>query len=199
MGIVTLVSGGRDSTLMSLLAAETGTALHPLFVDYGQLSAAREWAACRRVHEQHRLPIPERMNLGGFGACIPSGLTSTARSINDDAFLPGRNQLLVLCGAAYAYSRNVTAVAMGLLSPRTSIFPDQTEEFVTRAEELIECSFGCRISVITPLRSFVKRDVLSMLAARGVTGTYSCHSGRVSPCGACVSCREVAEAEAREA
>jgi 7-cyano-7-deazaguanine synthase in queuosine biosynthesis len=43
MGIVTLVSGGYDSTLMSLMAHEEGILLHPLFVDYGQLGATKEW------------------------------------------------------------------------------------------------------------------------------------------------------------
>ena len=35
MGIVTLVSGGFDSTLMSLMAHEEGATLFPLFIDYG--------------------------------------------------------------------------------------------------------------------------------------------------------------------
>ncbi len=43
MQIVTLVSGGVDSTLMSLMAQEEGVTLFPLFVDYGQLGAEREW------------------------------------------------------------------------------------------------------------------------------------------------------------
>ena len=41
VGIVTLVSGGFDSTLMSLMAQEEGIQLFPLFVDYGQLGLAR--------------------------------------------------------------------------------------------------------------------------------------------------------------
>ena len=56
MGIVPLVSGGFDSTLMSLMAQEEGVALFPLFVDYGQLAASKEWAACQRFHEQFGLP-----------------------------------------------------------------------------------------------------------------------------------------------
>ena len=35
VGIVTLVSGGIDSTLMSMMAQEEGIALFPLFIDYG--------------------------------------------------------------------------------------------------------------------------------------------------------------------
>ena len=75
MGIVPLVSGGFDSTLMSLMAQEEGVALFPLFVDYGQLGASKEWAACQRLHEQFGLPKVTRMDLSGFGQTIPSGLT----------------------------------------------------------------------------------------------------------------------------
>ena len=101
MGIVTLVSGGFDSTLMSLMSQDEGIDLFPLFVDYGQLGAAKEWEACKRLHEKHGLPTVIRMDLSGFGKVIPSGITDPRLRINEDAFLPGRNLLFVLAGAAY--------------------------------------------------------------------------------------------------
>ena len=94
MPIVTLVSGGLDSTLMSLMAQEEGIALFPLFVDYGQLGSAREWTACQLLHDRHGLPKVTRMDISGFGKVITSGITNTAMRINEDAFLPGRNLLL---------------------------------------------------------------------------------------------------------
>ena len=99
MGIVTLVSGGFDSTLMSLMAQEEGIQLFPLFVDYGQLGLAKEWEACKRLHEKHGLPSVTRMDLSGFGKAIPSGITDLRLRINEDAFLPGRNLMFVLAGA----------------------------------------------------------------------------------------------------
>ena len=102
MGIVPLVSGGFDSTLMSLIAQEEGVVLFPLFVDYGQLGATKEWAACQRLHEQFGLPKVTRMDLAGFGQTIPSGLTDPSSRINEDAFLPGRNLLFAVAGAAHA-------------------------------------------------------------------------------------------------
>ena len=42
MSIVTLVSGGLDSTLVAKLAQEEGLRQHPLFIDYGQRSRDRE-------------------------------------------------------------------------------------------------------------------------------------------------------------
>jgi len=103
MSLVILVSGGLDSTLMSLLAHEEGIEIFPLFIDYGQLCAEKEWQTCRRMHAKHRLPQPVFMNLQGYGNLIPSGITDAKLRINEDAFLPGRNLLLIIAGAGYAY------------------------------------------------------------------------------------------------
>lgn len=195
MAIVTLVSGGFDSTLMSLLAREEGVILHPLFVDYGQLGAAKEWATCQRLHDSYGLPRVTRMDLSGFGRAIPSGITDTSKRINEDAFLPGRNLLFVLAGAAHAYDVQADGVAIGLLNPKEHLFPDQTLEFLKQCEIMIEVAMGKRISVLAPLAEFKKRDVLAMARARGLKNTYSCHSGGDTPCGICVACVEIANAE----
>lgn len=194
MGIVTLVSGGMDSILMSILASDEGIRLIPLFVDYGQLGADREWSTCQRLHNQLVLPKPHRMDLSGFGVSVPSGITSTELDIDKDAFLPGRNLLLILAAAAFAYSRDCTAIAIGLLASRTCIFPDQTEDFISLAEDMVEKAMGRRITVLAPLRGFIKKDIIDRLAERAVTGTYSCHSGARSPCGVCIACKEITSA-----
>ena len=42
MSIVTLVSGGLDSTLVALLTRDAGIQQHPLFIDYGQRAKTLE-------------------------------------------------------------------------------------------------------------------------------------------------------------
>jgi len=197
MGLVTLVSGGYDSTLMSLMAQEEGIRLFPLFVDYGQLGAAKEWEACKRLHDKHDLPSVTRMDLSGFGRAVPSGITDSRLRINEDAFLPGRNLLFVLAGAAHACRVQADGVAIGLLDPAQHLFPDQTREFAKGCESIIETSMGRRIRILTPLIEFSKSDVLAMAEARGLTGTYSCHSGSDTPCGVCVACVEIINAKER--
>lgn len=194
MGVVTLVSGGIDSTLMAVLAKNEGLTQHPLFIDYGQRSAVIEWRTCRRVLEMLGVEEPKRMRLSGFGELIPSGLTWQALRLNEDAFLPGRNLLFLLAGAAYAYALNARAVSIGLLSEETHIFPDQTELFLARAGEMIELALGRRVALIAPLMHMTKAAVLQLARSRGIEGTYSCHSGQSDPCGVCISCREIAEA-----
>jgi len=197
MALVTLVSGGLDSTLMSLLAFEEGIKLYPLFLDYGQLGSSKEWRACQLLHKRYGLPKVTRMDVAGFGRVVPSGITNSRMRVNEDAFLPGRNMLFVLCGAAYACAVDANSVAIGLLNPEDRLFPDQTREFLDQCEVVIEVAMGRRISILAPLLQLRKRDILAMVKSRGVSGTYSCHAGGDKPCGECVSCLEIAAARKR--
>lgn len=190
MSIVTLVSGGLDSTLMALLAKEEGLTQYPLFVDFGQLGRDKELQACRANFLRHNLPTAEVALLSGYGALLPSGLTDPNKHIFNDAFLPCRNLMFLTVGAAYAYQHGATAVAIGLLDESTHLFPDQTRSFLADAEVLISKSLGKSINVVAPLMSFSKAQVLAIARIKGITGTYSCHAGTETPCGVCIACRE---------
>lgn len=190
MSVVNMVSGGLDSTLVGVMAHEEGLTVHPLFIDYGQRAGQKEWDTCQRVHAQLGLPAPTRMDLSGFGRVIFSGLTSGDMDVKENAFTPGRNLLFLLMGSAYAYQAGASAVSVGLLAERFSLFPDQRSEFIEQAERAIESALGCRIRVVTPLAEFSKADVVKLAQEKGITGTYSCHAGGNQPCGQCISCLE---------
>lgn len=190
MSFVNLVSGGLDSTLVGVLAKEEGATIYPLFIDYGQRAAQREWETCQHVHLQLGLPTPIRMDLSGFGQVIRSGLTSTSLDVKEDAFTPGRNLMFLLMGSAYAFQMDATSVSLGLLSERFSLFPDQQSSFINQAENAIEAALGRRVKVITPLAEFSKADVVKLAQEKGIGGTYSCHTGDSVPCGKCISCLE---------
>lgn len=194
MSLVTLVSGGLDSTLMAVLVKEEGIYQLPLFIDYGQICKEQELNACIIVHERLGLPRPTMMNLSGFGNLISSGLTDKNMKINEDAFLPGRNLLFLIAGSAYAYQHNCNAVAIALLTEESCLFPDQTKEFIENTRHLINMALGWDIKIITPLMSFTKSDVLKLARSKGITGTYSCHAGTEKPCGECISCIETKSA-----
>lgn len=194
MSLVTLVSGGMDSTLVAILTKEEGIQQYPLFIDYGQLCLTHEWRACCAVHKKYGLPRPALMRLHGYGRTIPSGITNRMMRVNEDAFLPGRNLLFLVAGAGYAYHMNASGVAIGLLSEEYHIYPDQTSVFLRKCAELLELALGKKLDIVAPLMQLSKRDVLNICRSRGIGGTYSCHSGGPSPCGRCVSCTEALNA-----
>lgn len=190
MTIVTLVSGGMDSTLMALMIKDEGMSQYPLVINYGQLGFRREVSACRRLFKRYALPKPQLIDIRNWGVTISSGITDRSKRIFEDAFLPGRNLMFLLIAASYAYRINATTVAIGLLSDETTIFPDQTKEFCNDAQVFLSKTIGRRLDVITPLKAFHKRDIVAVARDRGIRGTYSCHSGTKKPCGECVACRE---------
>lgn len=190
MSFVNLVSGGLDSTLVGVMAKESGVAQYPLFIDYGQRAAQREWQTCQAVHQALRLPAPVRMDLSGFGQVIASGLTREALPVKEEAFTPGRNFLFLLMGSSYAYQVGASSVAIGLLAEQFSIFPDQRRGFLSQAESAISIAMGRDISILTPLMDFGKADVVQLAEVRGISGTYSCHTGNSEPCGQCIACLE---------
>lgn len=191
MSLVTLVSGGLDSSLMAILAKENKNEQFPLFIDYGQLAAEMEWKACKIIHRKFNLPIPLKMDISGYGNTILSGITSPNKKIMEEAFLPGRNLMFLLLGAAYAIQCETNSVCIGLLNEKTHLFPDQTDYFLRVAENIIEISMGKRISLLTPLREFFKADIIALAEKKGMKDSYSCHFGDIEPCGKCISCEEL--------
>ncbi|MCK9423765.1 MAG: 7-cyano-7-deazaguanine synthase [Bacteroidales bacterium] len=194
MKLVTLVSGGIDSTLMSVLAKDQNFELYPLFVDYGQLGSKLEWEACVYNHNKHKLPSPMKMSVRGFGNLIHSGLTDKKLRIREDAFLPGRNTLFLLAASSYAYQVQSKNIAIGLLTDQFKLFPDQSKEFIEAAEKFISMEMDYEIKILTPLMEFNKAEVIELAKSKNINKTYSCHSGNIEPCGICISCLEIKNA-----
>jgi 7-cyano-7-deazaguanine synthase len=190
MRIVTLVSGGLDSTLVVKLAIDESVDIYPLFIDYGQIASETELKSCKEALSAIGVDEFKVAELSGFGKLIKSGLTDPNLNIVQDAFTPGRNMLFLLIAAAYAYQNNADAISIGLLHESTSLFPDQSPEFIIKAEELIELIMGYKIRVLAPLREFMKSDVIELAKLKGITKTYSCHTGNLEPCGECIACKE---------
>jgi len=190
MKVVTLLSGGLDSTLLTHLLDEEDTVQYPLFINYGQLNFKKEFESCKRNCSLIGVHPPEVVDVSGFGKTIDSGLTNNQLDVNLDAFLPNRNAFFLLIASSYAYKKQCSHIAIGLLNEEKSIFPDQTRAFLDTMENTLSISLGRSISILSPLMNLTKGDVISLAKAKGVSDTYSCHSGGEVPCGICISCLE---------
>jgi len=190
MSIVTLVSGGLDSTVMAHLVHSEGITQFPLFIDYGQLARDRELAGCRHALARMGLPAPKVVSVSGIGALLSSGLTDRSKHVVNDAFLPMRNSLFLTLAAGYAHQQSADTIGIGLLSEAYALFPDQTRAFLFDMETLVCRALGHSMRIVAPLMEFSKAEVVKLAKSQGVDGTYSCHVGGESPCGQCISCRE---------
>lgn len=193
MSVVTLVSGGIDSLVMSKIIDLQGETQLPLFIDYGQLARKNEWAACQSVLKKSGLPEPQKVDISGYGQLISTGITDSTKHIHKDAYLPGRNLLFLTVASAYAQDNGVKKVAIGLLSERTHLFPDQTERFIVNANIAVNEAMNNDLVIVTPLIQFVKSDVIKLAKHYNlpIADTYSCHSGQKKYCGKCISCLEI--------
>lgn len=193
MGVIALVSGGIDSTVMCKIIENEGETVIPLYINYGQLATEMEWSACKELYELCKLPSPNKLDIPGYGKFIHSGLTDESKNIEKDAFLPGRNLLFLLVGAAYAFSLGQEKVAIGLLSEKTHIFGDQTEGFIVNTNFALNSALEKNMILLTPLINFTKSDTVKLAKHYLIPldKTYSCHSGKAKYCGHCISCKEI--------
>jgi len=199
MKIVALVSGGIDSLVMCKILKDDNPDLLPLFIDYGQLASDREWEACKKILGMIDIGIPEKIDISGYGNRISSGITNKDINI-EDAFLPGRNLILLTIAASYAYQKNINIISIGLLSEETHLFPDQTQSFIVNTNVAINSALNYDFTIVTPLINFNKDDILMMAEKYKlpVKYTYSCHSGKKIYCGRCIACKEILSTQYKE-
>ena len=196
MTFVTLVSGGIDSLVMTKIIENDGEKQVTLFIDYGQLAREREWTACKHIFKECKLPEPVKVDLHGYGQLMPVGITDPKKDIKSEAFLPGRNLLFLVVGASYAHFIGADKVAIGLLTEKYHLFPDQTGKSVVDTNFAVNESLNANISLVTPLINFTKSEVIKLAKhyKLPIEKTYSCHSGKEKYCGECISCKEILDA-----
>lgn len=196
MKIICLVSGGVDSSLLLYMLKKDGNDIFPLYVDYGHKSAKMEIRSYLKICKQLKIQscIIKCKDLGRISL---SGLTNEKLSPITTPFVPGRNLLLLVIAAMYAYSKNAKIIATGFLN--NPVFPDQSKKFVLETEKLLRLSFNYKVKVITPFIKLDKRAIIGLAKKHDfpLKLTYSCHSGRMKPCGVCTACKERRLAEKR--
>ncbi|MBD3230567.1 MAG: 7-cyano-7-deazaguanine synthase [Candidatus Lokiarchaeota archaeon] len=196
MTIITLASGGIDSLVMAKLIEKENEQQIPLFIDYGQLAAEKEWEACKKVFKMSNLPNPIKIDLSGYGKLIKSGITDSSIDIHEQAFLPGRNLLFLVIASAFAHQKDAKKIAIGLLLEELHLFPDQTSRFIVNANMAVNEAMDEDLVIVTPLIKFTKNDVIKLAKHYNLLleETYSCHSGQDKYCDKCISCRELRDA-----
>lgn len=189
---VCLASGGLDSLVCLHLLRRQGIRALPVFVNYGQKNQEREFDSLLRNVKDQQFIEPVVIDISGFGKVIRTGLTDPDKRVLEDAFTPNRNLLFLTLGASVGFTKGASSLVVGLLSEKTAIFPDQSDRFLSIAEDAISESLGVSIKIYCPLRDMIKDEVVRLSHALGIKHSYSCHSGTVEPCGKCIACLEYA-------
>lgn len=194
-----LVSGGVDSTTMAYWLANEGIQFVPVFMDYGQHTAARELASIRQNLTTEMLDSLEVIDLSDVysrSECRmiqPPDLWSD-RVTSNDFLLPYRNLLLLAAGAAFAQTIGLNTVYAAFIDANFSFESDASLQFLNRMAELLSDYGSARIEF--PFREKTKSEVaiLGYRLGAPIAATYSCLASPSVPCGACANCVDREEA-----
>lgn len=188
MKIVCLLSGGIDSVTLLFRLKKNEHDVIPLFINYGQKSAQKEYEAANTACKILGIQL-HTIDVSGL-ASIPSGLTDKEQSHIENPLFPARNMILLSIATAFAVSKSIQVIAIGIVGD--THFPDQTNEFLNAAESALYFSTDKNIKILAPLVKLNKLEVVRLAKENAIPldFTYSCYLGSEKPCNECLSCKD---------
>ncbi len=199
MGAVILLSGGLDSVVSAYAAREQQPPELALTFDYGQRAAPREIEAALCVAAD--LGVPHRLvKLPWLGRLAPEAITDPtadlAAATDAGVWVPGRNAVFVSIAAAFAEALDCQAIVCGFNAEEAAVFPDNSPEFVSRAEALLELATRNAPRVIAPTLGLTKAEIvqLGIELEAPLHLTWSCYGAGPEHCFECPSCRRLKKA-----
>jgi 7-cyano-7-deazaguanine synthase len=216
-GALVLFSGGQDSTVCLAWALDRYVRVETVGFDYGQRHEV-ELQCRQRVREEmaRRFPEwaerlgPDRMiDIASFGAIGDTALTSGAEiemlaSGLPSTFVPGRNLVFFVYGAALGYRRGLTRLVGGMCETDFSGYPDCRDATLQALEQAIRLGTEIPFAIETPLMWLTKADTWALADELGgdalvdliIEETHTCYRGERGirhdwgyGCGTCPACQ----------
>lgn len=174
--VVVLLSGGADSAALLSLYKEDAFRVRAVHVQYGQLAAAREFAAASRIAKHYDVPL-KTVRCTGFMK-FREGL------------LLGRNAFLLMA-AVLAVDQTPSLVALGV--HRGSRYYDCSPGFIKAMQRVLDGYTDGALRVAAPFLAWEKAQIWAFCRRYDVPvdQTYSCERGLKRPCGRCLSCKDL--------
>lgn len=171
-----LLSGGIDSSACAAFYLTQKFSVQALFVDYGQISAARESSSAVAICAHYGIPLEK---------IVCSGFTRW-----EGGYIPGRNAFL-LYSALMAFKRATGIIAIGIHAGTS--YQDCSERFIHHMQSSFDLYADGRIRIGAPFLRWSKRQIwdYSKKHKIPVQLTYSCELGVRQPCGRCFSCKDL--------
>jgi 7-cyano-7-deazaguanine synthase len=215
-GALVLFSGGQDSTVCLAYALDHYPRVETIGFDYGQRHGVE--LECRervRAEMARRFPTwatrlgPDHMvDIASFGAIGDTALTSSAEielltSGLPSTFVPGRNLVFFVYGAALGYRRGLTTLIGGMCETDFSGYPDCRDATLRALEQAIRLGTEIPFSIETPLMWLTKAETWVLADQLGgdalvdlvIEETHTCYRGMRGVrhdwgygCGDCPAC-----------
>ena len=199
MGAIVLLSGGLDSTVAAYAARDEHPLCLAMTFDYGQRAAAKEIEAALCVAAD--LDVPHRLiKLPWLKRLAPAPVTDPdadpARATDASVWVPARNAVFISIAAAFAESLGCEAIVCGFNAEEGESFPDNTPEFVSRADAMLELATRNAPRVVAPTLTLTKPEIVELGVDIGapLQLTWSCYGDGPEHCFKCPSCRRLGDA-----
>lgn len=207
-----LCSGGLDSTTVLYYAMNEGYDVFPVSFDYKQRHAV-ELTFVRKTLE--KLGLADRWTVFhlDFSQIGNSALTDLSLDVPEGrspqemeqsipiSYVPLRNTFFLTYTAAYAETRDIQDIFIGVNVLDYSGYPDCRPAYIQSIEQTLSLGSryvddpGKKFKIHTPLINKTKAEIIKLGSSLGVDYelTWSCYNpkvveGRIEPCGECDSC-----------
>lgn len=203
MKIVSLLSGGMDSTALLFQLLAQGNQVLPISFLYGQ-KHAREINAAKAIAQGLNLPH-EVVNLKHLQPLFAaSALTSNApvpeghyaEESMKATVVPNRNMVMMALAASYAITQGADAIAIAAHAGDHAVYPDCRPEFHDVMSVAFQICDYRPLKLLRPFVNITKADLVKLTHSLHVPWalTWSCYVGGEFHCGKCGTCTERKEA-----
>lgn len=204
---ITLLSGGLDSAVATLLAREKCEIALALTFNYGQRAAIREIKAARTFCEHYKI-AHEVICLPWLSAISNSALTDRKASLpkftdsglgKGDAravWVPNRNAIFVSIASAYAEAKKCNFIIAGFNAEEAQTFPDNSADFVGASNKLLLSSTLSHPKLASPTLQMTKAEIARNAVRLELPPQFfwSCYEGGAKMCAHCESCARTIQA-----
>lgn len=194
---VILLSGGLDCTVCLDIALKTTDVKLALTFNYGQKAFLDENKAANAIAKYYNVEH-KTIELPFLAQITDNALTNPNNdNVNEfnSVWVPNRNGLFLNIAAAYADMFNYDAIVFGANFEEAQSFPDNTAEFVTKANDFFAFSTLKQVEVLAPTLQFDKLQIINYAIDNNLPLNLikSCYLSSTQTqkrnCGECLSCK----------
>lgn len=174
---IILFSGGIDSTACLFFYKSLGYNVEPIFIDYGQKSAYKEFAAAAAISSRYHFQLKK--------------IKTNIRIDESKPEILGRNAFFITTALLLAKD-HTSMIALGIHSGTNYI--DCSLQFIDKMQEIVDLYATQKILRLgVPFIDWTKSDVFNYCLINKIPLelTYSCELGLDQPCGKCLSCLDL--------
>lgn len=207
--VVAVLSGGLDSSVMTMLLVEKygASRVRAISYDYGQkqrVELERAFALCNSLGIKHKIlnldilgdiAKPMSANIGGTKVEMPT-IEDVLGDPQPPTYVPFRNMILLSLTMSYAEVNKASHVFTGLQVHDEYGYWDTSQRFVDSINAVASQNRTHKVEVVAPFSHLSKKDEILICLEMGrdelLKSTISCYdpNEKGESCGKCPTCAE---------